>query len=649
MEILGWILGKLFYLSYRMAFSNYLLSVILFTFVTKVILFPVSIWTHRNGIKMVKMQPYINELKVKYFGDKDAVSDGTMALYKREKYNAFAGTIPLVIQIILLLGIVQVVKQPEMAGLTYTSMVTGSVRFYEYPFEAGGWYYLMPFLAGSSALLLSLFQNRMNPLQAEQSKTGKYGTMAVSVGISLFLGAYVQTAVGTYWIVSNLMAVLLQLLLNLMFRPKKYIDYERLEESRKRLQELEQVGQTGTGEKRREYFRREKRDYKRFFNVVNKHLVFYSERSGFYKYFEAVIEYLLANSSLTIHYVTSDPEDQIFQMEKENPRIRAYYIGEKKLITLFMKMDADMVVMTMTDLENFHYKRSLVRKDIEYVYLFHAPVSTHMIYHQGAFDHYDTLLCVGEFAFAEIRRQEELHALPPKKLIACGYGQIEKLAESYEKRKRIQNEDGKKKEDTVNKQIKTILIAPSWQEDNILDLCLDSLIQELSGKGFAVTVRPHPEYRKRYRSRLDAAVKKYQNREDLVFELEFASNTSIFEADVLITDWSGIAYEYSFVTGKPTVFIDTPVKIFNPEYEKIGIEPMEITLRDKIGIRMKPDALDGLSEKLKELSRQEDRYREQNFRLREQYIANFGHSGEAGGSYIIESIREKIRKNRTGI
>ena len=38
-----------------------------------------------------------------------------------------------------------------------------------------------------------------------------------------------------------------------------------------------------------------------------------------------------------------------------------------------------------------YYKRSLVRKDIDYVYIFHAMVSTHMQYREGAFDCYKTV------------------------------------------------------------------------------------------------------------------------------------------------------------------------------------------------------------------------------------------------------------------
>ena len=638
MNILVYVLGRLFAVAYKISFSNYLLSIIVFTLLTKVLLFPVSVWTQRNGIKMVKMQPEINMIKVNYFGDKDKIADEIAALYKQVKYNAFAGTIPLIIQIIILIGIVNVVKMPELSNLSIEQMTVGNICFYDYPYLLGGLYWTMPIWTGVSAVVLSLVQNKLNPLQSEQSNVGRYGTMALSVGISFFLGAYVQVAVGTYWIASNLLTILQQLILNAIINPKKYIDYQRLEESRKQLEQLQKVGVIRDKAKRRQCVRKEKQDYKRVFSVINKHLVFYSENNGFYKYFRNTIEWLLENTNLTIHYITSDPDDNIFKMAEMNPRIRGYYIGEKKLITLMMKMDADMVVMTMSDLENYHIKRSYVRKDVEYVYMFHYPLSTHMVLHTGALDHYDTILCVGDFQIPEIRKQEELNGLQAKNLIVCGYGQLELLQKQYESMPPKERSRSK------------VLIAPSWQVDNILDSCIDTLLEELLGKGLEIIVRPHPEYVKRYRARMDAIVDRYKTYQgnDLKFELDFTDNSSLFDSDVVISDWSGSAYEFAFVTGKPVVFINTPMKVNNPDYIKIGIEPLEISLRDKVGISVAPNEIDGCYLRIKELLLNQNQYIQSNIQLREQYIANFGNSGEVCGKYIVQSIQEKIKRKKEG-
>ena len=634
MQIISAPLGLLMKAVYDLT-GNYGLAIILFTFLTKIILLPVSLWVHANGIKMVKLEPAVNRLKIRYFGDPDKVADEQAALYKQAHYSPFAGVIPVVVQVILLIGLVQIISHPEtwLGGAQLNTRFLG-LDLSKTPASAGGVYILVPLLAGLAALVLSLAQNRLNPLQASQGKAAQMSTMALTVGISLVLGFTVPAGVGLYWIASNLLTILQQVVLNRIRDPKKEIDRAELEASRK---ELADYTNTGKETKRsREETRREKEDYKRFFSVGNKHIVFYSESSGFYKYFERIIAYLLENSKMTIHYVTSDPNDQIFAIAKEQPRIAPYYIGPKKLITLFMKLEADVMVMTMSDLGNYQYKRSYYSKTIKYVYVFHYPLSTHMVLHTGALRHYDAILCVGGFQFEEIRQTEKLFGDPEQELIACGYGQLEKLYDAYLAMPKTEREKPK------------VLIAPSWQPDNILDSCIDPLLTELLGKGFEVTVRPHPEYVKRYGERMDAIMKRYADYKggDLFFETDFTGNTSIFDSDTVISDWSGTAYEFVLVTEKPCVFIDTPAKINNPDYAKITVEPLEFSLRDQVGIRVKPDDMAGLAEKIRGLIG-DGSYAERLREIRNRYFANFGRSGEVAGQYLIDEVKKQVaaRKN----
>ena len=107
-------LGYIMNLCYELC-NNYGLAIILFTLFSKVILLPISIWVQKNSIKMVKMQPDINKIKINYFGDKDKIADETAKLYKKEKYNALVSLVPLVVQILLLVGLVEVINKP----LTY--------------------------------------------------------------------------------------------------------------------------------------------------------------------------------------------------------------------------------------------------------------------------------------------------------------------------------------------------------------------------------------------------------------------------------------------------------------------------------------------------------------------------------------------------
>lgn len=609
---LSWLMAQCYELM-----RNYGLAIVLFTLLTKVVLFPVSAWVHKNGITMVRIMPELNRIKIDHFGDGDAIAEAQQELYKREHYHALASTIPMFIQLILLVGVISAVR-------TWLSGATTALTWV--PSETGGLTLLMPVAAGLSALALGFAQNHFNPLQREQSPASQWSTNGVSIAISLILGAFVPLGVGVYWIASNLLSIVQQLLLNALIPPKKYIDYDALSASKKELEGMQKLG----GNASREDRAREKADYKRFFSIANKHLVFYSESGGFYKYFEDIIEYVLAHSNVAIHYITSDPKDGIFEKAKQEKRIKPYYIGEKRLITLMMKMDADIVVMTMPDLENYHFKRSYTRKDVEYVYVFHYPLSTHMVLPKGALDHYDTILCIGTFQFEEIRKAEEIYGLPAKKLLACGYGQLEKLLRSYAAMPKAQRERPK------------VLLAPSWQKDNILDSCVDSILSELLGKGFQIVVRPHPEYMKRYHARMNAIVERYKDKvgDELQFELDFTSNVSIFDSDVVISDWSGTAYEAAFVTLKPAVFIDTPPKINNPEYERLGVIPLELSLRDQVGIRVDPTHVEGLSERIRELIKDRERYASEIAAIRDRLIANIGSSGQAGGDYLLTRLQE---------
>jgi len=631
---IGSVLRPLMEVLYRFC-GNFGVTIILFTLLTKVILLPLSIWVHCNGLKVVRMQPALNRLKAEHYGDADAIADGQAALYKKEKYNPLISLIPLAVQLIILMGVVEVIRHP---GFPISDMHFLGVDLSRIANGSGPLFLLVPLATGGSALFLSLMQNRLNPLQKEQKQGMQWGTMIFSVGLSLYLGYFVPAGVALYWIVSNLLAVVQQVLLNRAINPEKHIDYDELEKSREQLKELEALDAQEDKAEAKELARREKKDEQRFFSTGRKHLVFYSEGQGFYKYFGPVIDEILANSSLTIHYITSDPKDRIFETSRENPRIQAYYIGPKALITVFMKMDADVVVMTMSDLDNYYYKRSYVRKDIRYIYLFHYPLSTHMVLHTGALDHYDEILCVGEFQIPEIRKAEELGGLPAKRLEVCGYCQLDELYKAY--KAMPARDDGKKR----------ILVAPSWQEDNLLDSCIDELLQSLTGNGWEITVRPHPEYMKRYKPRMEAIIQRWKEHdpEELQFETDFTSNESIYASDVVITDWSGTATEFSFVTQKPCIYVDTPAKINNPDYVKLGIEPQELRLRDQIGIRIAPEKIGETGEAvrtlLEEAAQWETRIRE----IRTELIANFPESAKVSAREILRAVIEQqypIREN----
>jgi YidC/Oxa1 family membrane protein insertase len=297
-----------------------------------------------------------------------------------------------------------------------------------------------------------------------------------------------------------------------------------------------------------------------------------------------------------------------------------------------LRLDTDILVTTVPDLQSFHMKRSVVRDDLEYIHTFHSLTSTHLVYRDKAFDHFDTVLCVGPHHVAEIRRREAMLGLPPKKLIKAGYGVYDQLAKSYAG---IRGQKNAKPQ---------VLIAPSWQADNILDICLEPLLEALLGHGFTIIVRPHPQYIRLFPEQIKALTEKYStdNPERAVsFELDFSDNKSVFLSDLLITDWSNIGYEFAFCTLKPCLFINTPMKVMNPHYQEYGLEPLDIVLRDTVGVSVDVDDLGNLPDIAKRLLQEKDSYKSQIEETIRQYLYHPGRNGEAGGRYIIKQLETR--------
>ena len=680
-QMIGDLFGWVMYFCYQIM-HNYGLTIILFTLITKIILLPISVMVQRNSIKMVKMYPQMNRIKAKYYGNKDMISEEQYQLYKQEQYHPMLDMVPIVLQLIILMGVIDVIYKPlrhllhigaeyidsvvaTFSALSGISSEVSSIQIQAVnyllgegnltafqnvvsvdilerimslnltfcgfhlgviPVNEGGTSIVVPILAALSAWMMCAVQNRVNVLQSEQGRANKIITLSISVGLSLYLGFFVPAGVGFYWIISNLMSIGQLYLLNYFINPKKYIDYKDLEDSKRELDELNKYAASSKSKNNSEYAAFEKADYKRFMKYQNKQLVFYSERNGIYKYFKNVIEIILKKTDITIHYITSDPHDEVFKLQNDN--FRVYYIGENKLIVLMMKMDADMVVMTTPDLQKYHIKRSMVRDDIEYVYMDHAIGSVNMGYRKHALDYFDTIFVPNEITYNEIRKQEEVYHLKKKNIVKYGYGLIDEMMAAYDNREVKENNP------------KVILIAPSWQKDNILDLCIDEILQNLLGQGYKLILRPHPQYLRHFEEKLKNIEKTYMSFDDFTLQYDFSSNDTVFNADILITDWSGIAYEYSFTTLKPTLFIDTPMKVMNPDYEEIGITPFDIVIRNQVGVSMRPEELKDIGIVVQKLLYEENYTKESLYEIRNKFLYNISKSGEVGAEYIIKRLIE---------
>ena len=114
------------------------------------------------------MQPELNFNSVKYFRDRERISEADAETYKKFKYNPFVTVLPTILQLLLLMAVIEVIK----AGINKDSLDMTFMGFNLsiVPLKAGNLYYLFPFLAAVSSFLMCVCQNASNVIQAEQSK-----------------------------------------------------------------------------------------------------------------------------------------------------------------------------------------------------------------------------------------------------------------------------------------------------------------------------------------------------------------------------------------------------------------------------------------------------------------------------------------------
>ena len=352
-------------------------------------------------------------------------------------------------------------------------------------------------------------------------------------------------------------------------------------------------------------------------------IIFYAENIASMNHFRLLISELTEEKNLQICYVTSVKNDPI--LSSKNKNIFSFYIGDGTARTkFFLTLKAKILIMDMPDLETFHIKKSKVYP-VHYVYIFHSMFSTHSYLRKGALDNYDTIFCVGKHHEKEIRAAEERYELKKKKLIQYGFGRLDTLLQERQKPQNTYTE---------NKNL--ILITPTYGEKNLLQICGKELIEILLKAGFTVMLRPHYRIFKYSKKLINDIVKNFGNHPNFILEKGVIPSDKFHNSKCLISDWSGISWEYAFTFERPVIFIDVPKKILNPDSENLAMEPIEISIREKIGHIVSTNNLEKIPEIIKNL-RNENLMSEQIRKIRSETVYNIGYSAKIGAE-IIEKI-----------
>ena len=362
---------------------------------------------------------------------------------------------------------------------------------------------------------------------------------------------------------------------------------------------------------------------KKFNNLSDskRSIVFYAENKASMNHFRTLIFELTERMNFQICYISSVKNDPIFTSTNKN--ILSFYIGEGTARTkFFLTLRAKILVMDMPDLDTYHIKRSK-EYPVHYIYLFHSMFSIHSYLRKGALDNYDTIFCVGPHQVNEIRATEKLYELKPKKIVNYGFGRLDTL---------LQEKEEFEKSDSNMKDL--ILITPSYGNENLLEKCGIELIDTLLKSNFRVLLRPHFRILRDSKKLIDSIKDKFGKNPNFIFEDSVIPSKYFHNSICMISDWSGISMEYAFTCERSVIFIDVPKKILNPDANDLSLEPIEISLRNKIGHIVSPENIENIPTIIKNFEKDIPDFGQLIKEIRTSIVFNVGNSAPIGAKYI---------------
>ena len=354
-------------------------------------------------------------------------------------------------------------------------------------------------------------------------------------------------------------------------------------------------------------------------------LVFFSEGRQYWSTFKPVIE-ALANEDVAVSYLTMDEADEGLQMDGHG--LKAECIGDGRWAFVDLNaMQADLCVMTTPGLDVLQIRRSPLVK--HYAHLIHAPTTG--TYKLFSFDYFDSVLCSGQHQINAIRELETARGTQPKLLLQTGCAYMDVLAQKLDATQ-AQVEGEHRLGDR-----RTVLIAPSWGENALLNRFGAGLIRSVLEMDYEVILRPHPQSHRTETELLDGIRQQLIGYTNLRWDDAADGFDALFRSDLMISDMSGVVFDYAFVFEKPVITVNLELDLRGLEANHLADGLWEVGVLDEIGIRIDAERIGDLPRIINDLpnGRQPEDLR----RFRDRNLFNYRRGGAVAAQQLLTILR----------
>lgn len=350
-----------------------------------------------------------------------------------------------------------------------------------------------------------------------------------------------------------------------------------------------------------------------------KKYVIYNEDNRYWNLFKPICDEFEKNKT-ELNYLTSSETDPCFS--QNYTYIKPEFIGEGNMAFIKLNMlSAGIVLMTTPGLQVYQLKRS---KNVKhYSHILHAPSDATM-YRLFGIDYFDSILLSGDYQKSDLRILEKQRDLPEKELTVVGCPYLDTLKNKMES---IPVEE--------NHQF-TVLVSPSWGTSALLSKYGEKLLDPLMETGWRIIIRPHPQSKKSEKDMLDRLTDKYKDCQNIEWDYNSDNIYSMKKSDIMISDFSGIIYDYTFLCDKPVMYVNAELDLRPYDAYDIngGKEIWQFNTLKKIGIELKQEQFNNIKEVIKSASDSKELAELRHIAKSEAWM-NEGQSGKAVYDFMI--------------
>ena len=313
--------------------------------------------------------------------------------------------------------------------------------------------------------------------------------------------------------------------------------------------------------------------------------VIYNEGNQYWTLFKPICDEF-EKRGVAVNYLTSSKTDPIF--DQQYHFIKAEFIGEgNSAFARLNLLTAGVVLMTTPGLQVYQLKRS---KNVKhYAHILHAASDATM-YRLFGIDYFDSILLTGDYQKADIRQLEQQRGLPAKELetVGCTYldMQFNRICDIPEE----------------NPHTFTVLLSPSWGPSALLSRFGEKLLDPLTETGWHIIIRPHPQSKKSEPEMLKRLEDRYKTNSNVEWDYNRENIYSMKRADIMISDFSGIIFDYTFLCDKPVMYVKAQFDLRPYDAYDLDHQLWQFDTLNKIGVELKEESFANIKEEIQKLS-----------------------------------------------